>query len=237
MRLTKEQIRLLRHRHRGYHIHFWLEVFILFLMTQVSRLPWIGPLLPIALALELSIFVARYSPFRYGKAHHYKLAALAIGIDLLWHSLLYLGFGWARLLSFPHVFCWLVFLSTSLIRQVRTLVREPYVNVSVLFGATSGYFMIGFMGGTLLLNLWVIDPSALAVNTLSSGLSYSAAFIQAPPIFVLSSFGMLTTIGTGDVQILNMLAQFAVNAIAAAGQLYIAVLIALILSRFPSRPI
>jgi hypothetical protein len=133
MRITPEEIIRLRGRHRGY----WLT-----LATEVALL-----LLLILLALVLMVFVSRYSPLRKTRPLIYGLGGLAIALELIWHLSLNLWPAVGRALTIPHVLVWLVFLSLSVLRKVKTLTREPFVTVSVVMGAASGTCWLAWQVG------------------------------------------------------------------------------------------
>jgi len=139
------------------------------------------------------------------------------------------------LLTFPHVVVWVVFLLVAVFRKVWTLIREPFVTVSVVLGAASGYFTLGIAGGALLTSLWVLQPDAFLTTSLpmaTAGLDLSVA---VAPALMAASFGLLTTVGTEVLNPASVSAQVLANGITIAGQLYVAILIALILGRVHRR--
>jgi hypothetical protein len=79
----------------------------------------------------------------------------------------------------------------EVIRKVMTLTREPFVTVSVVMGAASGYTLVGMLGGLLL--------TALPPEAASPGLNVAVA-----PALMTASFTMLTTIGTTVLQTRNL---------------------------------
>ena len=138
-----------------------------------------------------------------------------------------------RALTIPHVIVWLVFLSLAVLRKVKTLTREPFVTVSVVMGAASGYLLVGMAGGMLLTALWVLDPAAFGLTALPAvGSTAALPNVSVAPALMAASFTMLTTIGTSVLKTSHVGGQVVTTVITVVGQLYVAILIALILGRF-----
>jgi hypothetical protein len=128
-----------------------------------------------------------------------------------------------------------MFLLLAVVRKVRSLIREPFVTMSVVLGAASGYLTVGIAGGVLLTAMWVLQPAAfVAANLPAVGLSGDASVAVAPALMA-ASFGLLTTVGTDVLTSSNVAVQVLSNVITIAGQLYVAILIALILGRVQKR--
>jgi hypothetical protein len=183
----------------------------------------------------LIVFVSRYSPLRQTRPLIYGLGALAIGLEILWHGALIQAPDLGRMLTVPHVFAWLVFLSVGVFRKVKTLVREPYVTVSVVLGAASGYLLIGLAGGLLLTALWAVQPSAFVLASLPLVKAGHSIDLAVAPALMAASFTMLTTVGTTVLKTSNVAGQVVTTVITILGQLYVAILIALILGRYHRR--
>jgi hypothetical protein len=232
MRLTRADITRLRHRHRGYLITLATEVALLLLLPLAQVHLWLLSAMLIVLALVLMVFVSRYSPLRKTRPLIYGLGGLAIALEVVWHVALngmpLLG----RALTIPHVIVWLVFLLLAVIRKVKTLIREPFVTVSVVMGAASGYLLVGLAGGLLLTALWVLHPAAFDLTSLPPVLPSSGANVAVAPALMAASFTMLTTIGTTVLKTSHVAGQVVTTVITVVGQLYVAILIGLILGRF-----
>jgi hypothetical protein len=130
---------------------------------------------------------------------------------------------------------WLLFLSVGVFRKVKTLVREPYVTVSVVLGAASGYLLIGLAGGLLLTALWTVQPSAFVLASLPHVQAGNSIDLAVAPALMAASFTMLTTVGTTILKTSNVAGQVVTTVITILGQLYVAILIALILGRYHRR--
>ena len=232
MPVTKEQLQRLRHRHRGYQITVATEVLLLLLLPLAQGHPWLLSVMLVMLALVLIVFVSRYSPLRQTRPLIYGLGGVAIGLEILWHVALIHAPFLGRMLTVPHVFVWLVFLSVGVFRKVKTLVREPYVTVSVVLGAAGGYLLIGLAGGLLLTALWAVQPSAFVLSSLPTVQASDSVDLAVAPALMAASFTMLTTVGTTVLKTSNVAGQVVTTVITILGQLYVAILIALILGRY-----
>lgn len=233
MHITREEIIRLRKRHRGYLITLATEVALLLLLPVAQGSIWLLSGSLIVLALVLMLFVSRYSPLRKTRPLIYGLGGLAIALELIWHLALTAQPALGRALTIPHVIVWLVFLSLAVIRKVKTLNREPFVTVSVVMGAASGYMLVGLAGGLLLTALWVLDPSAFDLTALPAvGSTTALPNVVVAPALMAAAFTMLTTIGTTVLKTSHVGGQVVTTVITVVGQLYVAILIALILGRF-----
>ena len=243
MRLTREQLARLRHRHLGYRITLVLELAFLLCLPLAQRVSWLLAVMLMAFAIELMVFVSRFSPLKHTRSVVYVLGTLACVLEVLWHLSSAMQPALARVLTVPHVLVWVLFLVLATVRKVRSLTREPYVTVSVVLGAASGYLTVGLAGGVLLNALWTLDPSAFNTNLILSGadlntaapLMTTAPLMTVAPALMAASFGLLTTAGTSLLSASSVSAQVVANVITITGQLYVAILIALILGRFHQR--
>ena len=235
MRLTREGLRRIRHRHFGYRITLVVEMLLLFLLPAAQQVPWLLSGMLCLLAVVLVGFISRYSVLRRSRPLIYSLGGLAIVLELLWHA----GLVWApplgRLLTFPHVVVWVVFLLVAVFRKVWTLIREPFVTVSVVLGAASGYLLIGLAGGLLLTALWAVQPAAFVLASLPLVQAGNSIDLAVAPALMAASFTMLTTVGTTVLKTSNVAGQVVTTVITILGQLYVAILIALILGRYHRR--
>lgn len=235
-RYSRGDIERLRKRHRGYQITLAVEVLLVLSLPLAERWPGLLSLLLVALAVVLSAFLSRYSLLRRSRVVVYVFGGLAIALEVLWHLLRQLDPRWGVALTVPHVLVWVVFLALVLLRKVKTLVREPFVTVSVVMGAASGYLLIGIAGGLLFTALWVFQPQAFIFTDLPVAAPDAAnGLMTTAPALMAGAMNLLTTAGTALLNPRNVTAQVMSSAITVAGQLYVAILIALILGRFHRR--
>lgn len=238
MGITREVVLRLKRRHRGYLIVLGVQVLLLLLLPVAQHVPWLLSVLMISLCCVLIAFVSRFSPFRRTRPLVYALGALAVIMEVAWHLSLRFTPLLGQWLTIPHVIVWLMFLVLSLLRKVRTLIGEPYVTTSVVMGAASGYLLVGISGGVLLTAIAALSPLSLTVSSFSTahvtGMTSPGIAVDAPSLMA-ASFNMLTTVGTPVVNPTDVLGQVAITIITVSGQLYVAILIALILGRFHKR--
>ena len=240
-RFTPEQIHRLRHRHQGYLITLGVEVLLLLLLPLAQQSGWLLSLMLVTLAGVLMNCLSRYSSLRRGRPLVYVLGTLAIVLEVVWHALSQLQAPLARPLTVPHVIVWLVFLTLVLFRKVKTLMREPFVTVPVVLGAAGGYLLVGIAGGLLLTALWVFHPAAFELSALPdpAGTSNSSLLslggLSVAPALMAGAINLLTTVGSPVLNPRDVAAQVSSSVITVTGQLYVAILIALILGRFQQR--
>lgn len=238
MRLKRSQLERIRHRHFGYRITLAMQLLLLVLLPVCLRVPMLLSLLLSLVATVLVLFVSRYTSLQSTRPLIYGLGALAVGMELIWHAALAWDPVLGRLLTLPHVIVWVLFLLLAVLRKVKTLIREPFVTVSVVLGAASGYLTVGIAGGALLTALWVLQPAAFlssALPSLPAAAASSSAAVAVAPALMSASFGLLTTVGTGVLNPSSVTAQVIANVITITGQLYVAILIGLILGRVHTR--
>jgi len=233
---TSADIQRLRKRHRGYQLTLAAEVLLVFCLPLAELWPGLLSLLLVGLAVVLIVFLSRYSMLRRSRLVVYLFGGLAIALEMLWHLLRQLDPGWGVALTVPHVVVWVVFLTLVLLRKVKGLVREPFVTVSVVMGAASGYLLIGIAGGLLFTALWVFQPQAFNLTDLpAAGSDAAMGLMRTAPALMAGAMNLLTTAGTALLNPRNVTVQVISSAITVAGQLYVAILIALILGRFHQR--
>ena len=235
MKLTREQLQLIRHRHLGYRITLVYELVLLLMLPLAQLFIPLLSLLLIGQALVLMVFVSRFSSLKRTRPLMYGLGCTAIALEVIWHLALTFSPGFGRALTLPHVVVWVMFLLVAVVRKVRSLIREPFVTMSVVLGAASGYLTVGIAGGVLLTAMWVLQPAAFLTSALPALTASGDASVAMAPSLMAASFGLLTTVGTAVLTPSNVAVQVIANVITIAGQLYVAILIALILGRVQKR--
>jgi hypothetical protein len=234
---THEQIQRLRHLHRGYILTLATEVLLILMLPFCQSHVWLLSVLLISLAVVLVMTVTRYSPLVSTRPVLYGLCGLALALEGVWHLALAFDPPLGRLVTVPHVIVWLLFFLVALMRKVKTLVREPFVTLAVVMGATSGYLLVGIAGGVMLVALWVLHPGAYDLSALPVLQDRNADAVAMAPALMAASFTILTSVGSEVLRSSDVTGQVITVVITISGQLYIAILIALILGRFHSRPV
>lgn len=234
--LGRQEIRLIRLRHRGYRLLFLAICTVLLIQPLARRWTLISPVVAILMALMMMLFLTRYSPLQARKRLLYGLGIGAIISELLWLILLVTSSTLALHLVTIHLVIWGLFIVTFLLRAAKALMMEPYVTLAVLMGAAAGYLLIGYLGAFFLHTLLLFQPEAFDLSMLSPGFDPQLHPLEVFPAMVVGSFQSLTTAGPSVARPGELLASTGCLAITVAGQLYLAVLIALILGRFHHRP-
>jgi hypothetical protein len=102
-------------------------------------------------------------------------------------------------------------------------------------GAAAGYLLIGYFGALLLNTLLLWQPEAFNLALLPPAVDPLREPTRTFPALLMASLGSLTTTGTSITLPNQLLGSTASLVIALLGQLYVAVLIALVLGRFRQR--
>ena len=231
MRIDRQQLQTIRKRHFGYRVTLVYGLLFLLLLPLAPLFSPLVSFLLIGLAVVLLVFVNRYSGMPRTRPAMLLLGCSAIALELIWRGSLAWQPAVGRLITLPHVLIWLLFLLAVVVRGVRTLIREPFVTLSVIHCAASGYLTLGISGGVMLTALWVLQPSAFVASALPPQISSAAPGGAMASALMTASFGLLTTIGTPVLDSRNVTAQVMATLITLSGQLYLAILIGLILGR------
>ena len=235
LKISRDQLNRIRGRHLGYRITLIYELLLLLLLPVAQ---WFTPLLSlllIGLALVCMVFVNRFSGMRRTAPIMAALGCTAIGLEVVWRAALIINPAVGRLITLPHVVVWLLFLVAVVVRGVNALIREPFVTMSVLVGAASGYLTLGIAGGVMLTSVWVLQPAAFTASALPPLIGHSVPNGAVASALMTASFGLLTTAGTAVVNSRNVTVQVLATLITISGQLYIAILIGLIMGRMQRR--
>ena len=242
-RIPKDLMRRIRLRHQGYHLLLTSLLVFVALLPAATVMPALISISLIALSAVLMGAISRYSSLQKTRKPLYLLGGLAIGMEVLWHLAMTWFPSTGLLLTVPHVMSWVAFLLLSLLRLVRTLIREPFVTVSVVLGAAAGYLLVGVAGGVGLVALWVLHPQSFLAEALptlpqvtDNAAMLSMGAVHVAPSLMAGAFNLLTTVGSPAINPRDVSAQVVTTMITVSGQLYVAILIALILGRFSSRP-
>lgn len=225
----------IRRRHRGYRLLLVAISLALLLQPAAESWPLLNSVASISLALVMMLFLTRYSPLQAHRRLLYGLGIAAIAMELVWLVCMQAHLPLGPHLAIPRLLIWTLFIGDFLLRKVKSLMIEPYVTLAVLMGAAAGYLLIGYLGAFLLHTLLLWHPAAFDRALLPAGTDPLLEPMRTFPAMVLASFGALTTVGNPITLPRQLLGSTGSLVITLTGQLYVAVLIALILGRFHRR--
>jgi len=167
----------------------------------------------------------------------------ALGIGALAAQLLW----WLTPLSLtntgvPLLVLWTLFVGWSTGRLVRLLALETEVNGRVLMGAAAGFLMLGLAAGLLMGVLETVEPGSFtSVHNEGGRLLEPRQLGRLTPQMIWQldfarlnyfAFITLTTTGYGDVLPVTQAAQLTSVMVAVIGQIYLAVVMGVLISRF-----
>ncbi len=115
-----------------------------------------------------------------------------------------------------------VFLFLITISLIVHVALSKNVNANIIFSAINGYLLLGIIGGISLLILDALGSNVLLNNIQNPGLKDYLYF----------SFVTLTTLGYGDLTPASDAGRVIAMLLAVTGQLYIAILIAMLVGKF-----
>ena len=241
---------LLQERHKYYRALLAIEVIVLISLSSLQREPRLIGLLYLLLSgvgvvldspllpqnrLQRNIFywVSGRTRNRLERIMVRRQVIVAGWLfclisEVVWQTALRFNPPLAVQLSPAHLVVWLALMLYLVWSLVNALIEEPVFTGSVLMGAAAGYLMVGFAGGIALNSLLVVDPAAFQLPAAAAS---QPDGIAHAPTMLGAAFACLTTLGSPVLRMDHLTAVTAGVAIAAVGQLYIAILIAGVLGK------
>lgn len=125
----------------------------------------------------------------------------------------------------------ILFFITIVVFLIRQVATSRHVNLKVILGSVIGYLLLGFIYSIFVAFIMQQDPAAFSVTLSSAGLSEPVSRISESTYF---SFVTLATLGYGDILPMKPYTRSLAVWIAVSGQLYIAIIIALLVGKFAS---
>ena len=167
-----------------------------------------------------------------------------------WSDALYQGLGlvavaamWIWLLTpleliysgMPLALSWSVLVGWSVIRLVTRFASTKRVTEALLMGATAGYLHIGLAAGLVMSALETIQPGSFVPLELGN-ISDTSVLANSRIFSTLNyyAFVCLTTVGFGDISPMLPLSRMVSVATSAAGPLYLAAVMGVLIGRFAS---
>lgn len=205
-----------------------LAATMLFLACTAVSATWTKGTLPLRAASSLLLVVALYtaSGRRWVLWCGTVLAIVAIAGS--WGSL-FVDREWLHQVSFVATAVFLLLAAGSVLAAV---VAERYVTLDTIAGAIAVYLLLGICFAFVDLIVVAADHGAYRVPPGTLG---HPDVLTALQTFLYYSFTTLTTVGYGEIHPLRPLAELSSNAEAVSGQLYIAVLVARLVTIYYGR--
>jgi hypothetical protein len=127
--------------------------------------------------------------------------------------------------------CWLFFIAYVTWIELRSVLEQRRITGETISMAISVYLLIGVTWGLLYFAMVQVDPRALDFGKLPDVHVDAAHPLHVTmPIFIYFSLTTLSTIGFGDITPASMSARYAAVAEGITGQLYLAILVARLVS-------
>jgi voltage-gated potassium channel len=117
--------------------------------------------------------------------------------------------------------------------MVRHIAKSEKVDATIIVNSINGYLLIGILGSALLAMAEILQKSLYHLDTVA--INFAGGTAQGFHDFLYFSFVTLTTLGYGDVTPVSAFAKSTTIIIAVTGQLYLAILIAMLVGKFLSR--
>jgi len=124
----------------------------------------------------------------------------------------------------------LVFSAFVIVHLLRFVLRAPHVNGEVLCASISAYLMLGMVWAFAYMLVWSVNPHAFAFSVSGT----TAQPMDRDDVFYFS-FVTLSTVGYGDITPVSPAARMLAVVEAMTGLLYVAVLIARLVSMYSAR--
>lgn len=199
---------------------------LLALMVLIIASPFLGTgaidRAAIAILLSILLFATVVASSR---ARH--LRWIAAGLSIACGAIIFTGLALAhRLIYLPVLGLLTIYLVYTIGIMLRRMVLSPKIDVDILCGAAAIYFLIGVAWSMTYWIMYALDRNAFT----------AISALHAPPFnfhhFLYYSFSTLTSLGVGDITPVNRFAQIWTTLEAATAQLYIALLVARLVSLY-----
>ena len=125
--------------------------------------------------------------------------------------------------------CFFFLIVTLLIRQIA---KAKTATPQVIMESIIGYLLLGLAFSILIAFICAIDPNAFSFKHLVEEVD---PFISYASNYIYFAFVTLTTLGYGDVAPLTPIARSLSNFISVSGQLYVAIIIAVLVGKYLSQ--
>jgi amino acid transporter len=129
------------------------------------------------------------------------------------------------------VLCWLVFLAFVTWIELRSVLEQREVTGETISMAISVYLLLGFTWGILYVVIFLVDHDAFSFERFAfAPADPDPGLHMVLPVFMYFSLATLCTLGFGDITPVSLPARYVAVAEGMTGQLYLAILVARLVS-------
>ncbi len=164
-------------------------------------------------------FIFLASVFSLEKRNRTLTAGAVLAFVLVWISQI---FKLPQLFSISGLFT-IIFFTLVISKLVAQIARSQQVDAAVIFEAINGYLLIGLTFSLFVGMVVRFDPHAFAINNQTGDLG---------PNIIYYTFVTMTTLGYGDIVPVSQSAKSLAMLISISGQMYVAILIALLVGKY-----
>ena len=115
---------------------------------------------------------------------------------------------------------------------IMQIAKAREVTLNVILESINGYLMLGMSFSILIALICLIDPNSFSFKHLSESMTPSISYVSN---YIYFGFVTLSTLGYGDVVPLTPAARSLAIFTSVTGQMYVAIIIALIVSKYLSQ--
>ena len=199
-----------------------LVIFTIFIIP-LFPIEWHRILYSIFFALIFLLSALALSKYRV------KIFNLAMVIVLIEWISVFLNLSIISTISFLANILFFILLVILFIQQIA---KADTVTPQVIMESINGYLMLGMSFSILIGLTCAIDPTSFSFTHLKGGLDTSVSYVSS---YFYYGFVTLTTLGYGDVVPLTPAARSLSIFTSITGQMYVAIIIALIVSKYLSQ--
>lgn len=197
-----------------------LAAILLFMMSGFTLGGGLGGRIMVSIWSSVMLLAATYAV----SEDKHRLFYFAIGVIILREGSEFIIKN-AYLASFASLVN-IVFFLLIVFHLVKQVARSKEVDLDVILESINGYLLVGLSGGVLLAAVYQLEEQAYA---------FAAGAPEGLSDFIYYGFITLTTIGYGDITPVAGLARFAAILVGISGQLYIAIIIAVLVGKYLAR--
>ena len=127
----------------------------------------------------------------------------------------------------------IVFFDLIVILFILQIARAKTVTPQVIMESINGYLMLGMSFSILIALICMIDPNAFSFKHLSETMDPTLSYVSN---YIYFGFVTLSTLGYGDIVPLTPAARSLAIFTSITGQMYVAIIIAALVSKYLSQP-